>query len=274
MVAEIGVQPAAARGRVEPERRVPSWPVVRSLVPVELRKLVTNAGFLGGFGFVLVFLVLVTGGALLASEDPADDRGLARLVIGQAFGLLVATLIGTDASALRTHRGRVGELFDSLPSPRETRTTALAAAVAIGPAAAMLFLTITGLALWPGDGVAELREASFIMQVPLTALVFGALALALARWIRHLIAAPAIVVLLVMTPLIWLVPWVAPASSGIQMGWHYAYLVGSVALWLSLALAGDRRGTGGLWRALMVPGVLLVLVVASVYMQIPPGGLP
>jgi hypothetical protein len=267
MAADVAISTTPAASATEPESR-PRWPVTRSLAVVELHQLVTNAGFLGGLGFIGLFIFLTTGTAFLSPEQGGEDHRLALLVVGLAVGLLVATLLGANTSALRTHRGRTGELLDSLPAPRATRTIALAAAIALGPAVAILGLTIAGGLAW-GSEFRGVTEAGFIAQMPLATIALGTLGIALARWIRHPIAGPAAVVLMVMTPLIWAVPWIASSTSGIKVGWHLAYLASSLSLFVSLSLAGDRRGFGSraLVRALIVPAMLLVAVVVCAVEQ-------
>jgi hypothetical protein len=244
--------------------------VVAALARLETRKLLTSPAFLTGLGLVGAFVLLATGSAFFASEDGSGNERASVLVLGAAIGLIAATLLGANSCALRAHRDRVRELFGSLPSPPESRTAGLLLALILGP-----FLLVTAVlaiaypVLRNNPDLHDHINIALLVQVPLTALALGSFGIALARWIRHPIAGPAALVVHVMTPIIWLVPWVAPASSGIHMGWHYTYLVAAIVFWASLALAGDRRQA----RALLVPATVLALVVVSASFQMPPGGL-
>jgi hypothetical protein len=111
-------------------------------------------------------------------------------------------------------------------------------------------------------------DIALLAQIPLTVLVLGSLGVALSRWIRHPVVAPTVLVAHVMTGLIWIVPLIGERPSGIRMGWHYTYLLSAIVLWVSLALAGDRRQL----RAFEVPAASFVAVVVSASLQVPPGG--
>jgi hypothetical protein len=194
------------------------------------------------------------------------------LVLGAGIGLMAGTLLGANACALRAHRDRVGELFGSLPSPPEARTAAIVSAVLTGPVLLASIVAVVAFPVLRGVGDADLRndiDVALLAQVPLTVFALGTFGIALARWIRHPIAAPVALVAHVMTPLVWVLPWIAPGQSGLRMGWHYTYLVAAIVFWASLAFAGDRRQARELW----VSALALAVAIVSASLQIPPGGL-
>ena len=197
------------------------------------------------------------------------QRGVV-VILGTLLGLIAGTLLGANACALRAHRSRMGELFGSLPSPPESRTAGILLAVLAGPTLMATAVSIIGTPVLRADpDLARYIDVTLMAQIPLTVLALGSFGVALARWIRHPAAAPAALVAHVMTPLVWVLPWIAGGPSGIRMGWHYTYLVAAIAFWASLALAGDRRQI----RALTIPAVALAVAIVSASFQIPPGGL-
>lgn len=246
--------------------------VVRSLGRVEMRELLLGPAFWLGFAFIGVFAIQAGLGLTLGREpgsDPVDVGALVVVAVG--IGLFVATPMGANASALRTDRSGLREQFGSLPSVPETRTAGLLVALLLGPVALTVLLSVVAYPVfrsWP-----ELREhvdVALLAQAPLTTLGLGAVGIGLARWFRHPIGGPLIIVAHVFTPLIWGVPWIAPTTSGIRMGWHYTYLVAEIVLWASIAFAGDRRRDH---RRLIVPAAALAVVILAAARQIPEGGL-
>jgi len=262
---EVAIPRAVARPRPA---------VVRAIARLETKKLLTSPAFLAGFGLVGVFVFLSVGGAMFASGD-GSRSGLRMdvvFVVGAGIGLIAGAMLGANAAALRTRRDRLGELFGSLPAPPETRTVAIVSAVLTGPVALSCMVAIVAYPVLRGVADADTRDhidIALLAQIPLAVLFFGSQGVALARWIRHPAVAPTVLIAYVMTGLIWVVPLIAERSSGIRMGWHYAYLLSAIVLWVSLALAGDRRQL----RAFGVPVIALATVIASASFQVPPGGL-
>lgn len=260
----VAIPTAMARPRLD---------VVRALGRVETRKLLRHPAFLAGLGLAAFFLLQATLGAF-DSEDGGGDQidigAVFVIVIGVA--LFMATPMGTNACALRTDRSGLRELYGSLPSVPQTRTAALLLGLVRGP---VLLTAAVAVVAYPVlRAVPEFEEhvdLVLLAQAPLTTLALGAIGVGLARWLRHPIGGPLIVVAHVFTPLIWALPWVAPASGpdGFEMGWHYGYLGAQIALWVSIAFAGDRRRG----RALIVPALALVAVVVCAAQQIPEGGI-
>jgi hypothetical protein len=254
------------------ERRLEAIPVttgrprpaaVLALSRVETRKLLLHPTFLASFSlFVLLARPLVGGGG--SSKSPALVVG------GLAIGLLAGTLLAANACALRARRDRMGELFGSLPAPPETRTAAILLAVLAGPVLLAILLAAVAYPVLRGDP--DLRPffgIAVVAQYPLTAGAFGAFGVALARWIPHPATAAVALVAQVMGGIIWIVPWIAPPSSGIRMGWHYSYLLSGIAFWCLIALTRDRKRLSVFGAA----AVALVLMVTSAVFQVPPGGL-
>lgn len=244
----------------------PSPAVIGALARVEVRKLLTSPAFFAGLGLVAAWVVLLgsTGGG-----GESYQRAVVML-LGAGIGLIAATLLGANACALRAHRDRVRELFGSLPSPPEARTGAILLALSAGPVVFAIVIAVIAYPVLRSDP--DLRphiDVALLAQYPLTVLALGAFGIALARWVRHPIAAPVALFVQVMSPLQWAVPWIVPSSSGIRMGWHYLYLVAAIVFWVLLSLAGDRRQV----RPLALPAVALALGIVAASFQIPPGGL-
>ena len=244
--------------------------VVGALARIEVWKLLTSPAFFAGFGLVSAFVFLATGGLFMASDDGSNGKRAVVLVIGAGIGLIAATLLGSNACALRAHRDHLRELFGSIASPPEARTSAVLLAVLVGPAALAAAIAVIAYPVLRSDpNLRSSIDVALLGQYPLTVLTLGTFGIALARWVRHPIAAPVALVLLVMSPLQWAVPWISPSSSGIRIGWHYTYLIAAIVFWSSLAFAGDRRRV----RALAVPAVALTIGIVAASFQIPPGGL-
>lgn len=261
----VAIPPALAR---------PRFDVVRALGHVETRKLLRHPAFLAGLGLAGFFLLQAMLGAFMATEDSAGgdpiDLG-AVIVIGIGIGLFVATPLGTNACALRTDRSGLRELFGSCPSVPETRTAGLLLGVVRGPVLLTVAVAIVAYpVLRSFPPMKEHVDLALLAQAPLTTLALGAIGVGLARWLRHPIGGPLIIIAHVFTGIMWVAPWLASASGpdGSQMGWHYGYLVAQILLWVTIAFAGDRRRI----RALVVPALAFVAVVVCATQQIPEGG--
>lgn len=245
----------------------PSPTVVGALARIEVRKLLTSPAFFAGLGLVTAFVVLLTG---VSSGRANGSQRAVVMLLGAGIGLIAATLLGANACALRAHRDKVRELFGSLPSPPEARTTAILLALSVGPVVFAIVIAVIAYPMLRSDpDFRPYIDIAFLAQYPLTVLALGAFGVALARWVRHPIAAPVALVVLVMSPLQWAVPWIAPSSTGIRMGWHYLYLVAAIVFWVLFALADDRRQV----RPLALSAVALALGIVAASFQIPPGGL-
>jgi hypothetical protein len=133
---------------------------------------------------------------------------------------------------------------------------------------ATLVAGIGGAVLEADPKIAPYVDLFLLAQIPLVIAAFGALAVALGRWIPSPVAAPVFLVAQVVTGAIWLVNWAATTSSGIRVGMHLAYLVGIIVFSSTVALVRDRRTP----LRIVVSGLAIALVVVSAILQIPPGG--
>jgi hypothetical protein len=243
---------------------LPRPAAVLALARIETRKLLFHPTFLAAFSLVVLLARGVVGGG------QSSGFSVVIAVVGLSVGLLAGTMLAANACALRARRDRMGELFGSLAAPAETRTAAILIAVLAGPVLLSIILLVA-VAYPVLHGHADLRPyltIALLAQFPLTVAAFGAIGVALARWIPHPTTAAVALVAQVMTG-VWVIPWIAGGPSGVRMGWHYSYLVVAIVFWTTSALARDRRA-----RAIVaVTGVSLVLMVTSALFQVPPGGL-
>jgi hypothetical protein len=106
------------------------------------------------------------------------------------------------------------------------------------------------------------------VQIPLTVVALGAMAVAVGRWVPSLLGGPALIAAHVFTPLVWLAPWVLWTSSGVNRPMHMIYLAAAITLWVALALARDRRTV----PRFAIAAAALVLAIVSAIQQAPPGG--
>lgn len=258
---------------VAPAReREHGWRVAAALWPGESRRLLTNPIVIGAF----VFTVLVA-----VRFGPGGIRGFSGLM----FGLFV--FLAANLAALRTRRERMDELCESLPAGPEARTASYVLAL-IGPALATALLT-AGIWFFYAARVAAAREPVNVWdaaQGPLLVILFGALGVALARWVPFPPAAlPGIVGLAMVTGVfasscgnvarcstVWFGLWVNRDMEGISpgirpgsVGWHLVWMVGLILVVSTFAVARDRRG-----RAEAAAGVVaLAMMVISGILQLP-----
>jgi hypothetical protein len=233
--------------------------VVLALTRTETRKLLRHPAFLGAIG-----LVVLGTGRLIGS---GVNSGGALLVF--FVGLFAATLLSANLAALRSQRDRTDELFGSTPSSREHRTAAHLLSVHAGPCAVALVLSAGTFFLRLDGRLIVSIEPTLPLQGVLVVAAFGAFGVALARWIPSILAAPVAIVAHVMTPLIWVVPWVVTRESGARMGWHFVYLSGAIVFFATVAFVRDRPRPA----RIAVSVAALALTVTAAALQIPPGGL-
>jgi hypothetical protein len=240
--------------------RLPSPRVVLALAGIETRKILVHPVFLGTMGVCALFITRAVG----------SNGNIGWLVGGIAVGLVAGGFISASLATQRARRDRVLELFGSLPAPAETRTAAVLLGGLFGPVVlASLLGVIGGAALEADAKIAPYVDLSLLVQIPLTVAAMCALAVALGRWIPSPVTAPVVLVAQVMTGLVWVIPWVAPTSSGIRMGRHVTYLVSFIVVASAAALVRDRRTL----LRLIVAGLALALMVGAAATQLPPGGL-
>jgi hypothetical protein len=234
--------------------------VVLALMRTETRKLLGHPAFLGA----LALVALVVGRGALGSG--ANSGGALVVVF---VGLFAATLVSANVAALRSRRDGTDELYGSTPSPPENRTAAHLLSVIAGPCAVAVVLTAGAFFLRLDGRLIISIEPTLPLQGVLVVAAFGAFGVALARWIPSILAAPVAIVAHIMTPLIWVVPWVISSESGARMGWHFAYLCGAIVFFATVAMVRDRPTP----TRVGVASAGLTFAVASAVLQIPPGGL-
>ena len=241
-------------------RRLPSPRVVLALAGIETRKILIHPVFLGTMGVC----------ALFATRAIGSNSNFGWLVGGLAFGLVAGGFLSVNLATQRARRDRVLELFGSLPAPGESRTFAVLLAAVFGPVMlASLVAGIGGAILETNAKIAPYIDLALLVQIPLTVAALNALGVALGRWIPSPVTAPVVLVAQVMTGIVWVVPWVAPTSTGIRVGRHLTYLVSFIVLASAAALIRDRRTP----LRIIVAGLALALMVGAAATQLPPGGL-
>jgi hypothetical protein len=240
--------------------RLPSPRVVIAIAGIETRKILIHPAFLSTMAVM----------ALFATRAVGSNANLGWLVGGLSVGLAAGGFISVNLATQRARRDRVLELFGSLPAPAESRTFAVLLAAVFGPVAlSALVAGIGGAILETNATIAPYVDLALIVQISLTVAALNALGVALGRWIPSPVTAPVVLVAMVVTGLVWIVPWVAPTSTGIHMAPHFIYLVSFVVLASALALVRDRRTP----LRLIVTGVAFGLTVYGAANQLPPGGL-
>jgi hypothetical protein len=270
MAASLRTVLADARAsRVPAGIAQPSVSGVAAIARVEARKLLQHPSFWVTVGACFLLVRGLAGG--VESDGPVGVN-VSFLLAGVLVGLLFGTVLSANVAALRPRRDHLGELFGSLPSPPETRTAGLLAGLLMGPF--LCSIVFTALGWWAATHIADPRihpeevDWFLVVQVPLSVVALGALAIAVGRWIPSIFGGPAIIAGHLFTGLIWAVPWIAPRSSGIDPTWHLVYLAAAITTWVAFALARDRSTV---WRLAIAGGAFALGVVAAIR-QIPPGG--
>ncbi len=244
---------------------MPQLGVVLALARIEARQMLRHPAFLLATG---LGLLLIRGAVGLGSQGDLTAN-LAWLFGGLAVGSLIGGVLTANVAALRARRDHLVELFGSLPSPAEARTAGVLTGLLIGLGG--LAVVVAGIA-WVLferiDATARATDLFLAVQYPLALVALGALGVAVARWIPSVLGGPLVVVGYVFTGLIWVIPWIAPTSSGVSVAWHLAHLTAVILGFAMLAFARDRRTVvrfGGAAMALGLAGVAAV-------QQTPPGG--
>jgi hypothetical protein len=238
----------------------PSFAGVCAIARIEAKRLVAHPAFWIPF---IAGMLLARGLAGGGASWEADS--VVFLVVGLLIGLFAGTILAANVASVRARRDHLRELFGSMPSPPETRTAGLLAGLALGPGA--IAVVYTALSWWALHHTADPDidpdeiDAFLAVQVPLAILAVGSIATAVGRWVPSLLGGPAIIVVHLFTGVIWVVPWVIPASSEVDPTWHLAYLVAAIVTWTALALTRDRRTR---WRLAITAAALAVGVGAAV----------
>ncbi len=258
----VAIPPAVAGVRMDV-----AWVLGR----METKKFLLGPAFLATVGLVTLWSLVSVIGILGSRQGDggSSDVHIAALVgLAATLAAMAATPIGMNAATVRADRSGLREQLGSMPTTPETRTFALAVALLFGPVlviSAVVAVAYPFFRDWSDD-----VTPSLVAQAPPAAMALGAMAIGIGRWIRFPIGGVLIVVLHAFTPLIWALPWIVPTNEGWDLGWHFGYLAGQTALWLSVALAGDRRRL----TSTIAPLVCLGVVVMCAMQRIPAGGLP
>lgn len=243
----------------------PTATTVLELGRVEARRLIRHPAFWLG----PIFGLLLLRGAIGAATETDLILNLGWLAGGTALSLLVGTVLSANVAALRNRRDRTGELFGSLPSPPEARTLGLLTGIVVGPGTIALVVAAAAWATFSRiDDLTDLAEPFFVGQYLLSVLALGTIGVGVARWIPSLLGGPIVIVVHVFTPVVWVAPWIVPASTGVHVAWHLVYLIAVPVMWIALALVRDRRTPA----RFVVAATAFAIGVTAVALQAPPGG--
>ena len=243
----------------------PAVATVLELGRIEARRLIRHPAFWLG----PIFGLLLFRGAIGAGTETDLALNLGWLTGGLAISLLVGTVLSANVAALRNRRDRTGELYGSIPSPPETRTLGLLTGIVFGPGAIGMVVGAAACAAFSRiDDLAEFTDPFLMAQYLMTVLALGAMGVGVARWIPSLLGGPLVIVAHVMTPIVWVAPWIVPTSTGVHVVWHLVYLIAVPVTWIALALARDRRTP----IRFIVAAAAFALGVTAVVLQAPPGG--
>lgn len=244
---------------------MPRLGVVLALARIEAKQMLRHPAFL----LTAAFGLLLTRGAVGLGLQGDLMTNLAWFFGGLALGGLIGGVLTANVAALRARRDHLLELFGSLPSPAEARTAGVLAGLVIGLGGlATIVAGIAWILLEQVDDAARETDLFLAVQYPLALVALGALGVVVARWIPSVLGGPLVVIGHVFTGLIWIVPWIMPASSGIAVAWHLTYLAAVILGFAMLAFARDRRTFA---RFGVTVALLGVAVVAAVE-QAPLGG--
>lgn len=266
MAASMRTAIDEARASVVPSSAtMPRLGVVLALARIEAKQMLRHPAFLLATGLGL----LLTRGAVGLGLQGDLMTNLAWFFGGLALGALIGGVLTANVAALRARRDHLLELFGALPSPAEARTAGVLAGLVIGLGG--LATVVAGIAWILFEQVNDAaRETDLFLavQYPLALVALGALGVAVARWIPSVLGGPLVVIGHVFTGLIWIVPWIMPASSGISVAWHLTYLAAVILGFAMLAFARDLRTVARFASAV----ALLGLAVVAAVQQTPLGG--
>ena len=203
----------------------PTRSVTTALARLEALRIVRHPAFLLG--------LLGTLFTLLQERDA--DMQQYWMLNGQAFVTLgVGTFLAACLNAGRVHRDGADELYAAAPTPADARTRALLLAPAAA-AAVTTFLTAVAwlLAVGPDGRIAiegETLAPSLLSaaQVPLIVAAFGALGVAVGRWLPQPVLAPLFTIGLWVGPVAWGIPWVLMETVP-SLPYNSDWVVGSAA---------------------------------------------
>lgn len=261
--ARTSVREARAVGALGSEHP-PSARVVLALARFEVKAILLHPYFLAATGLGTLFAARVTG----------RGNELLLLIFGLAIGIMLGGFLSANQATRRARRDRMGELFASLPSPRESRTIALIVGTLVGPILLSSVVAEIGVLVAKSRFPDEPIGLALAAQIPLAMAGLGALSVALGRWIPSPLTAPVALIAQIATGMIWWLPWIVTPVGGDRLtvqrnlGWHFAYLVSFVVFACAAALLRDRWT----FNRAVATAAALGLVIASAIYQVPPGG--
>lgn len=222
---------------------------VLALARVEGRRLLLHPLFLLGLGCSGLILAVF---ADRSTFEYWNLLGAALLFAGLAPWTLLVAFLG----AQRAHRDGACDIYRATPLPARTRTAAALLSLPCAAAAAAVLLAAAWLARIGLDGSIAIdgravRPGAFeLAQGPLLVTAFGALGIALGRWLRFRVVGP-LAMLALFAPPLGALPWVVQRqienpASGLHghAGWHLAFLAGVTLAAGGVALARDGRSRG------------------------------
>ena len=244
----------------------PTIGVVLALGRIEAKHLVLHPVFWLSTAFSLLLL----RGAVGAVEGEGMGPVLTWLVVGVAVGVLMSSVLTANVAGLRARRDHMRELYGSMPAPAEALTAGVLAGLVLGLGAlSVIVISVVWPVLERAEGdLREFVDVFMVTQYVLAVLALGTLGVAVARWVPSVLGGPLVLVVYVFTGLMWIVPWIAPTSTGIDAGWHLTHLLAVIAGCAALAFARDRRT---MTRFVVAASALGLAVLAGVQ-QTPPGG--
>ncbi len=233
------------------------------LMQFEGRKLLTSPLFLIG-------LALPALGSLVFFLQALNDPSATWVVDGWTIfvGFVLAaifTMVAVNRAALRDDREHAREQHDALPVGAETRMLAMVSAT-LWPATVLVVLLggVTGFAatqveiVWP---ITVLR----ILQIGALVLLYGALGVAGAVWLRNAFMIPMIGIafyfmhpsdeILASWHAIW--PFATPGTP-VMAGWHLVYLFGLTLAFTVAAVARTGRG-----RAVVIAAIAAMTMIGA-----------
>lgn len=246
---------------------------------VEGRRLLRHPAYLAGIALSFVFLFVVREAVQGTPDVP--------FVVWTGLGLYpvaAGTFFATFAAALRSRRHGTDELYGTKPTPDVIRTVGhlVALAWAAGGGVVLLGLAAVYHRLWDGvmvpmpDGVVPIVPHIVELALgPVTVILFGVLAVAVARWIPSLLALPVAAVALLVHFVTgswglggtfrWFLPitnhqtsagWVQVTPSygydivesfdRVALAWHDGYMLALATVLAAVALLRHGRTAGRL----------------------------
>jgi hypothetical protein len=232
--------------------------VLPSLARIEAWRVARHPGILLG---VLAAL------ALLPAVDASGVVGQDHVVVLGILTFLVGFL-----AVDRVRRDGAEELYDALPAPPAVRTAAVLLSMGVAAALAAAIAVVTWVAVVGLDGEVAGRggftarpSVLELLQTPFLILAFGCVGVFLGRWTQRPVAAPLLMLVLLMGPIGWSIPWVLYQTPELAPGdwvlgdaaWHLVFLGGVSVMCAGLALLRDDRRRPVHWLVLVAGAAAL-----------------